>query len=132
MKLTTVDLDKVPPRVMDNGDEQNISFSVNYQPVRDGAGAEIEGLRILWDTKDSVALWEDADEPTPEQCMDRIGQQGSHSLPLAEGDRFCVSSWDGRVALVDVGAYDETLEAYMGKVIVWPPCRKHCSSLPHG
>lgn len=132
MKLTSVDLDADPPRIVADDDEANTTFKVGYQSGRDGAGVEIEGLQILWDRKNSVALWEDSATPTSQQCVDRIGQQGAKSLPLSEGSRFCVSSWDGRVGLVDVGAYDETLEAYKGTVIVWPPCRKHCSSLPHG
>ncbi|MFF4607364.1 hypothetical protein ACFY12_32090 [Streptomyces sp. NPDC001339] len=120
MKLTFVNLDTVPPTVL--GSNSGASFWINFDPTREGAEAKIYGLNGgFFTTKPTVALWEDTRKPTQQRCADLIAQQGSETLPVAEGGRFCVRSAKGRVAMVAVGAYSRTREAYMGKVTVWPP-----------
>ncbi|WP_214415399.1 hypothetical protein [Sphaerisporangium fuscum] len=112
--LTYVDLDTVPPTVLSSNDRASVW--VNYGSDKN----EVYGLRgALFTTNPTVALWETAAKPTREQCTEMISTQGTETLRITSGTRFCARTAGGRTAFVTVKSFDDSREAYKATATVW-------------
>ncbi|MFE1297069.1 hypothetical protein [Streptomyces sp. NPDC058731] len=119
-RLTYVDLDSSPPKVLSSN--TGASFWINYRTVSDQRADEMYGLGGgSFTTEPSIAQWSEATEPTRQKCSDLIAAQGAETLPVSPGSRYCVKSGKGRIAVVTVGAFDQTTGDYKGTIRVWGP-----------
>ncbi|MFE6665102.1 hypothetical protein ACFVFH_16280 [Streptomyces sp. NPDC057697] len=122
MRLTYINLDSDPPSVLSSN--TGASFWIHYDQTSDAGGDEIYGLGGGWfTTKPTVALWDGTTKPTLHQCSELITTQGSETLPITTGKRYCVKSRKGRIAAVTTGAFDEDSGNYAGDITVWGAVR---------
>lgn len=104
-----VDLDVVPP----DRDSDDASRDISL-------GFPFGGIGVITGS----ARWEEANEPTPNECADRLSTQSVVDRQYeGAGTTFCVDTTGGRVALVklgeatkEVGGSDESVEV---DVTVW-------------
>lgn len=118
IRLTNVDLDTVPPRVLpyNNG----ASLWVNYIPYRNGEGATLYGLGGgSFTTLPSISPWDARAKPTRQQCEQAISTQGTETLPAGTGNRYCAKTVAGRIAFVTIEKYNTASDSYKATVIIW-------------
>ncbi|MFJ8358229.1 hypothetical protein [Streptomyces sp. NPDC093984] len=116
--LTFLDLDSVPPKVLSSND--GASVWVDYKPDAEGRGATLYGLRgDLFSTQSTIAQWQSPAKPSRRECSERISTQATDTLPVTTGDRYCVKTAAGRIALVTVGGFNRATDAFGATVDVW-------------
>lgn len=122
MRLTFINLDSDPPSVLSSN--TGASFWINYDQTGDIREDEIYGLGGgFFTTKPTVARWDSTAKPTLQKCSELITTQGSETLPINAGKRYCVKSRKGRIAAVTAGAFDEDSGNYAGNITVWDAAR---------
>ncbi|QFZ22387.1 hypothetical protein [Saccharothrix syringae] len=116
VNLTYLDLDAKPAGVLSSN--TGASAWVNYDHVREEATLYGSGGGFLT-TDPTVARWDGPGEPGPDECRELIATQGVETLPVTEESRFCASTAKGRVAFLDVLAFDPDSDAYKARVKIW-------------
>lgn len=83
-----IDLSQVPPR------KGGTDFGTRPSAGRSGSSSmEIKG---------TVALWENAGDPTPQGCKDLLASQSRNAIVVAEGDSVCLVNEKSPIGLLKV------------------------------
>ncbi|MFJ4435500.1 hypothetical protein [Streptomyces sp. NPDC088923] len=118
VRLTYINLDSDPPSVLSSN--TGASFWIHYDQTGEVREDEMYGLGGgLFTSTPTVARWDAPAKPTRQQCAELITTQGSETLPVTAGKRYCVKSGRGRVAVVTAGAFDQDSGNYTGTMTVW-------------
>ncbi|MGW7315664.1 hypothetical protein [Streptomyces sp. NPDC054854] len=92
--LEGIDLSQVPP-------SKGTGFGIRPAAGRNGSSS--------MEVKGTVALWENAGDPTPQGCKDLLAAQSRNAVVVAEGDSVCLVNEKSPIAALKVTAthYEE-------------------------